>query len=292
MSTHPFDPVRYKEEQRREWGSAAPGWRRWWRRIEADLQPISERMMELARLQPGQIVLDVATGVGEPAMAVARRVGPSGYVIATDLSPQMLNIGRERASRLGLDNIDFREMDGEALTLAEHSFNAIFCRFGLMYLPDLERALARMCNLLADGGRLVAAVWGSPQKVPFISVPMGVALQELGVPPPPPQGPGVFRLADAGVLEHAFRQAGFMQVHIESITLLSMWLSPDDFVSFHQEILTSLNALLANYAIAQQIKVWRAIARASEQYMTPDGTLRMENEVHLVLGGPEPGPAQ
>ncbi len=286
MSTQQFDPVQYKEGQRREWGSAAPGWKRWWQRIEPMLQPISDRMMELAAIQPGQLVLDVATGIGEPAMTAARRVGPSGYVIATDLSPQMLDIGRARAIKSGLDTIDFREMDGEMLALPEHSFDAILCRFGLMYMPDLQEALARMRDLLVAGGGLTAAVWGAPHRVPFISVPMGVALRELGVPPPPPDMPGAFRLADTHTLRAIFRQAGFTHVYTEPMTLLFEWLSPDDFVSFHQEILTSLNALLAKYPVERQIKVWRAIAGDAGQYLSPDGILRMENEVILVVGRP------
>lgn len=286
MTIQSFDPIQYKEDLRQEWGNAASGWKRWWQRIEPPLQPISECMMELADIQPGQLVLDVATGIGEPAVTVARRVGPSGHVIATDFASRMLDIGRARATELGLDNITFREMDGEALTLPAHTFDAIFCRFGLMYLPDLQQALARMCDLLSAAGRMVAAVWSVPQKVPFISVPMSVALRELDVPPPPPDRPGAFRLADVHVLEDAFRQAGFTQIHMESMTLTFDWSSPDDFVSFHQEILTQLNTLLAKYPVERQIKVWRAIARAVEAYMMPDGILRMENDVILVVGRP------
>jgi ubiquinone/menaquinone biosynthesis C-methylase UbiE len=100
------------------------------------LQPVSERMVELADIQPGQRVLDVATGSGEPAVTAAYRVGPSDHVIATDLSSQMIALGRERVAERGLYNIDFREMDAETLDLPEKSFEIAFCRLGLMYLPD------------------------------------------------------------------------------------------------------------------------------------------------------------
>jgi ubiquinone/menaquinone biosynthesis C-methylase UbiE len=284
MTLQSFDPVRYKEGQRQGWGSAAPAWKRWWKRIEPDLQPVSDRMMELADLQTGQRLLDVATGLGEPAVTAARRVGPSGHVVATDLSSDMLDIGRERADKLGLENIDFRQMDAEALTLPQQSFDAIFCRFGLMYLPDLQKALDGMCNLLVPGGCLVAAVWGMPQKVPFISVPMDVAQRELEVPPPSPELPGAFRLANTHTLRSMFRQVGFAGVYTEPMSLLFRWLSVDDFVSFQQELLMPLNALLAQYSIERQINVWRAIARAAEQYMVLDGTIDMENEALLVVG--------
>ena len=159
LSTQPFDPARYKAGQRWEWDTAAPGLKDWGQSFVPQLQPFSERMVELADIQPGQRVLDVATGYGEPAVTAAYRVGPSGHVIATDLSPQMIALGRERVAERGLDNIDFREMDAETLDLPENSFEIAFCRLGLMYLPDPQMALERMHQLLVPGGRLVAAVW-------------------------------------------------------------------------------------------------------------------------------------
>lgn len=284
MSAQPFDPVRYKAGQRREWSTAAPAWKNWWQRIEPMLQPVSDRMMDLAGIRPGQQVLDVATGIGEPAVTAARRVGPAGRVIATDIAPQMLAIGRRRVTELALDNIDFREMDAEALELPESSFDAILCRFGLMFLPNLQMALERMCELLVPGGRLSAAVWGSPQKVPFASVPVAVALRELHAPAPPSGLPGPFRLADVDELKQLFKQAGFSHIYTEAMTLTFEWFSPDEFVSFHQEVLTQLNALLARHPIERQAEVWQAIAEAAGQYRTPAGTLLMENEVILAVG--------
>ena len=138
MSTQPFDPAEYKAGQRQEWGAAADGWRRQWETIERFSQPVSDRLVELTRIRPGHRVLDVATGIGEPAVTAARAVGPSGSVVATDQAPEMLAIARERIAALGLRNIEFHEMDAEALDLPEESFNALLCRWGLMFLPNLD----------------------------------------------------------------------------------------------------------------------------------------------------------
>jgi SAM-dependent methyltransferase len=284
VSTQLFDPAQYKAGQRREWSTAAPAWKNWWQRIEPALQPISDRMMDLVGIRPGQQVLDVATGIGAPAVTAARRVGPTGGVIATDIAPQMLDIGRKRVLELGLDNIDFREMDAEALELPESSFDAILCRFGLMFLPNLQTALGQMRKLLVPGGQLTAAVWGPPQKVPFASIPLAVALRELRAPAPPPGLPGPFRLADVDALKQVLRQARFSHIYTEPMVLTFEWFSPDEFVSFHREVLTQLNALLARYPIERQAEVWQAIAEAAEQYRTPAGTLLMENEVILAVG--------
>jgi len=153
-----------------------------------------------------------------------------------------------------------------------------------MFLPDLQMALGRMPELLVPGGRLTAAVWGTPQKVPFASVPVAVALRELHAPAPLPGLPGPFRLADVDELKQLFGQAGFSHISTESMTLTFEWFSPDEFVSFHQEVLTQLNALLARHPIERQAEVWQAVAEAAGQYRTPDDTLLMENEVILAVG--------
>src|SRR5688572_28649668 len=95
MSTRANESARYKEEQRQQWNSVAAGWKKWWPTIENGARDISRRMVELAEVGPGQQVLDIATGIGEPALLAASRVGPAGRIIATDLSSQMLDIARE-----------------------------------------------------------------------------------------------------------------------------------------------------------------------------------------------------
>jgi enediyne biosynthesis protein CalE5 len=284
MSTQPFDAARYKAGQRWEWDTAARGYLHWGQIIGPQLQPVSERMMELADIQPGRRVLDVATGPGEPAVTAARRVGPSGHVIATDLAPQMIALGREWVAELGLQNIDFRQMDAEALDLPEQSFDVILSRFGLMYLPNPQVAVERMHKLLVPGGRLVAAVWGPPQKVPFARWPMEVAIRVLQVPAPPPQMPTPFSLADPQRLEQILTQAGFTAVHIEPMMLTLEWASVDDYIRFQQAILTQFNAMLAKYPAERQVEVWRAIAEAAGQSTTPDGRCSTENELLLAFG--------
>ena len=284
MSTQPFDPARYKAGQRWEWDTAAPRVKPWGPFIVHQLQPVSERMMELADIQPGSRVLDVATGGGEPAVTAAHRVGPSGHVLATDLAPQMVALGREQAAELGLHNIDFREMDAEAPDLPEHSFDVILSRFGLMFLPNLQVALQRLHELLVPGGRLVAAVWGPPHKVPFARWPMEVAMRVLQVPAPPPQMPGPFSLADSHRLEQFLTEAGFTAVQTEPMLLTLEWASVDDYLRFQQAILTGFHALLAKYSAEQQAEVWRAIAETAGQSTTPDGRCHTENEVLLTVG--------
>jgi len=174
MTTPEFDATRYKSTQRQEWDAVAAGWNKWWEIIEKGAQHVSDRLVELAAIKPGHHVLDVATGIGEPCLTAARRVGATGKVIGTDQSPQMLALARKRATDLGLTNVEFREMDAEALDLPEESFDAVLCRWGLMFLPDLTEVLSSIHRLLVSSGRFAATVWGEPQAVPMLSLPMGV----------------------------------------------------------------------------------------------------------------------
>lgn len=129
----------------------------------AERQAGSDLLVELARIGPGHTVLDVATGIGEPAVTAAYKVGPTGTVIATDQATLMLAVARERVAALGLTNVEFREIDAEALDFQEPRFDAVLSRWGLMFLPNLTGALANMRRLLKPGGRLARAVWGARQ---------------------------------------------------------------------------------------------------------------------------------
>jgi SAM-dependent methyltransferase len=133
MTTQPFDPVAFKAAQRADWQVAAPGWRKWYDMLEAGGEIVSRTLVERAEIGPGDSVLDVATGYGEPALTAARLVAPTGRVVATDIAPDMLDFGRERATQAGLDNVEFLEVDAEALSFDDEAFDAILCRQGLQF---------------------------------------------------------------------------------------------------------------------------------------------------------------
>ena len=284
MSTQPFDPAQYKAAQRQEWDAAAAGWKKWWKTIEHGAQHISDRMVELAELQPGHRVLDIATGIGEPALTAARRVGPVGRITATDQSPQMLAIARERAASAWLQNIDFHEMDAESLSFPEDSFDAVLCRWGLMFMPDLAGALERVHRALTPGGKFVATVWAEPARVPMAALAMGVLQKMFEVPPPPPGAPSLFALAPPGVLEQAVTKAGFRDVRSEELTMSLELASSESYVELMQDIAAPIKTLIAGQAGERAGEVWQAIAVAAEQFAGPDGVLKIPNVALCVTG--------
>jgi SAM-dependent methyltransferase len=283
VATNTFDPARYKEIQRRDWSAAAAGWRQWWPKIQEGLGPVSERLIALADVKPGDRVLDIATGIGEPAVTAARRVAPGGHVVATDIAPGMLEIARERAKELGLDNIEFRETDAEELDLPTEQFDVVLSRFGLMFLPDLGAALERIHAVLGPGGRLAAAVWGPPERAPLVAIPLQTVARELELPPPAPGTPGPLALADADALEAQVRQSGFADVRTERRDVTTPWESAAEFVQFIQAIAAPIHNLLADQTPERREQVWEAIEQAASAYADKDGSVGMLNEVIYVV---------
>ena len=283
LSTPVFHPTRYKAAQREQWNKVAAGWRRWWRLFEQGAQPLSQRLVELANLQPGQKVLDVATGVGEPTLTAVHRVGPSGHVTAIDQSAQMLAIAQERAADQGLSQVEFLEMDAEALELPNGSFDAILSRWGLMFLPHLDEALNKMYHLLLPGGRLATAVWDVPPKVPMLSLAMRVARQHLQLPPPPAGAPNPFNLADVAAFEQRLLKAGFVDVQIERLTLTWEFASAEEFISMTRELAAPITALLASHPAERQAAVWTAIGEAVTQYQGTNGRIVLPSTAICVV---------
>src|ERR687895_924576 len=165
----------FKDGQRQSWNSVSGGWKNWWRTFENGAQNISSKLVELVHTKPGDKVLDIATGIGEPAVTAAKRVGNNGHVLATDISPQMLSIAKQRASSLGLEKtIEIKEGDAETIDLPASSFNGVTCRWGLMYFPNPYDALTNIYGSLVSNGYFAAAVWGAPDKVPFLALPTSI----------------------------------------------------------------------------------------------------------------------
>ena len=150
-SARAFNSEDFKDQQCQMRDSAAACWLAWWPTFERGAQKVSDKLIELAEIKSADKVLDIATGIGEPAVTAARKVMPNGKAIVIDISPQMLEIAKTRAKSLGLDAImEFRESDGEKLDLLEPRarFNAILSRWGLMLLPNLDSALGRIRQIL------------------------------------------------------------------------------------------------------------------------------------------------
>ena len=272
----PIENQEAVQAQRDYWNSIASAWAEWWPVIEAGARPVSEAMVELAEVGAGDRVLDLASGIGEPAATAARRVGPEGHVVATDLAPDMIERGRERARALGIGNLEFRLMDASAPDLPASSFDVALCRWGLMFIPNLDLALNRLKALLEPGGRLAVAVWGPAEQAPAISLVTRVLTQELDLPPPRDDESTPFDLADTRALEQRLRDAGFTGFQHRSVTVRYDFPSSDAFLAFRRE-LSGIEQRMTHVAAERRAAAWGAVAEALKPYRTPDGRIVMEN---------------
>jgi ubiquinone/menaquinone biosynthesis C-methylase UbiE len=172
-------------------------------------------------------VLDLASGNGEPGLPIAHAVGPAGHVLLTDQSPEQLDYAREKAQAQGLANVEIREADAEEIEVEEGAFDAVTCRWGLMFMPDAIRAIRNAHRALRPGGRLVVSVWGPPERNPFYTRPFSVLMRYTDAKPPDVgQCPGMFAFAERSRLAALLSGAGFRDVVTEDLEL-----TPADYES-------------------------------------------------------------
>ncbi len=282
MSDQVYDADRINREQLEFWNNAAPGWKQMSAMLERAAQHVSDRLVELAQLREGSRVLDIASGSGDPAITAARKVGAAGLVVATDQSSAMLDLARERAAALGLGNIKFVVTGAQELAVAERGFDAALCRWGLMFVGDLDAAMARVAQLLAAGGRFATAVWGSPAKVPMISLGDDVVRDLARLPQPPPNAPGPLKLADTKPLERALSAARFKDIRVEPINVHFEFESPQAFAEQRRTVSTPFRMMLSKQTPELQQRIMDALAQEARRYADASGRVRMDNEAILI----------
>ena len=279
-----IDSKQYKEDLSHGYDNAAPGWQKWWKTIESATEGVSKRLVELAEIKPGSKVLDIATGIGEPALTAAKQVGKTGEILAIDISPQMLSFAKQRAISLGLqDVVEFKEGDAETIDLPSSTFDAALCRWGLMFFPNPKAGLSNIYRSLVKGGHFAAAVWATPDKVPFISVPMNIVLKETNSQPQGTLGP--FSMSDQNNLKKFYEESGFMHHIIERINVVSDFDSTDDFTAFtidHGG--PALQKILTGETNERREQILKAISKGSEKYADSTGKVSFENEAILIVG--------
>ncbi|MGH9913144.1 MAG: class I SAM-dependent methyltransferase [Nitrososphaeraceae archaeon] len=281
-----IDPSQFKQGQRESWDSVAAEWQKWWKTTETAAEKVSRRLIELAEIKPGSKVLDIATGIGEPAITAAKKVGDGGHVLATDISPQMLSIAKQRAISLGLQNvIEFKEGDAETIDLQTSTFNAELCRFGLMFLPDLKTGLSNLYRSLVHGGRLAAAVWASPDKVPFIALALNTVMKETNSPQPAPGIPGPFSLSDENILTDSFVNSRFTDINIDRINVVFNFNSADDYTNFVIGTAAPIRAMVANETLERRKGILKAVTQSVRKYAAnSNGKVKLSNEAICIVG--------
>lgn len=243
---------------------------------------VSARMVALAGLRPGQRVLDLATGRGEPALAAARQVAPTGLVVGVELDPRMVAMARERAAREGVTNLELHVGDAQRLdAIAPAAFDAVLVRWALMYMNDPIAALTEARRALVPDGALVAALWAEPERVDYASLPRRLLARHAALPPIDFDVPGTFRYADPLRIERDFARAGFAIERCDELTIAVMEAATDaELIAWARAF--GMNRLLAPLSPAVQAE-WERDLVAACAPLRRDGFVRLGGTTRLVV---------
>ncbi|MDQ7050631.1 MAG: methyltransferase domain-containing protein [Enterobacterales bacterium] len=260
-----FNADQYKKTTQAQWDDAAEAWHRWGPLLKRWLGPATQQMFDMANIQPGSSVLDVAAGAGEQTIEAAKRVGPTGSVLATDLSAKILEFAQKSANQEGISWLATRQLDGENLKLlAGQEFDAVISRVGLIYFPDQQKALTGMKDSLKMGGRISVMVYATAEENAFFSIPVSIIRRRAQLPPPLPGQPGPFSLGKVEVLQKALTDVGFKQVKVEKINAPVRLDSALECLQFEQESFGALHQMLSGLSADEQDDAWEEI----EQVLT------------------------
>ncbi|HVA23957.1 MAG TPA: class I SAM-dependent methyltransferase [Chloroflexota bacterium] len=245
----------------------------------------TELMLELAGVAPGARVLDIGAGTGDQSLDAARLVGPSGSVLATDNAPSMLAVAAREAQAARLIQVHTQVVDAQDIgaTLPAESFDAAICRNGLMFVPDLGRALAGIRQVLKPGARFATTVWASAEKNPYMSVSVAVAERRLGPGSPPLTVGLALSLGAPGLLDGAFRAAGFRDVAVHSAPVNREYLSAAEAVSSMRSRATPSSEGIHRLPEAEQEAAWAEVEAQLRAFETPRGC-SIPGEALVVVG--------
>ncbi len=268
-----MDAEEHRRRSREHWDAAAPGWERRERWMRETSAPVSAWLIDAVRLQPGHRVLELAAGTGDVGLMAAELILPGGRLISSDQSGPMLTVARARAAALGLGNVDFKLLDGEAIDLPLAAVDAVICRWGYMLMADPGAALRETRRVLRPGGRLALAVWDGIEANPWSRIPTAAIVAHGLLDPAEPGEPGPFALGDVDRLRGLLEEAGFAGIEIDAVDLER----PDpDFATWwegHLGMSTVARGAVSG-APAEVVAAVRAEVEAELRPFTrPDGSL-------------------
>ena len=279
-----FDAEKFKAGTREQWDKHAQGWNDNSARIRDWLRTSTDAMLEMAEVEPGARVLDVAAGAGDQTLDIAKRVGPAGYVLATDLSPAILKLAKANAQRAGHAHVETLVVDGENLDVPNASFDAAICRLGLMFFPDPGNGLRGMFDALKPGRMACTMVFSTPDKNPCVTILVSTALKHAGLPPRDPYQPGgLLSLGKPGLLDELFQQAGFSRVATTKVATPFRLPSVDDYLDFVRTSASPIVQILGRLDDAARDAAWAEIKAKLSAFNTRD-EWEGPNELLLTVG--------
>jgi ubiquinone/menaquinone biosynthesis C-methylase UbiE len=271
-----------RDQQRETWDKFSAGWKKWDAMVLGWIAPFGEAMIRNANLREDSQVLDIAAGTGEPGLSAAALV-PRGRVTLTDLAEHMLEAATAKAAQRGLRNVETRVCDAGALPFADASVDAVLCRFGFMFFPDVAAAAREFARVARPGARICTAVWGEPAKNPWATMIRGTIARHVDMPAPPPDSPGLFRCAPAGYMRAVFAEAGFRDIAEEELACDMVIDTPERYWEIMTDIAAPVVAGLAKADAAARERIRSEVLDLARQFLR-DGGVRMPSTATVIVG--------
>ena len=276
-------PEGFKELQRAAWSAAAEPWERWWRVFELGAQRLNERLVEWSGARTGSRVLDIASGLGEPALTAARVVGQQGLVVGVDFAPDMVARARRRVAQAGMTQARFVESDAELLDLGGERFDCALSRWGYMLMPDPVRALRATRAHLAPGASLALSWWAEPARAPFLALQNEACHAAFGAPLSHEDLPGPMRFGRAGAMEERLDAAGFAVERSEELELEFHFASIDECLDFEREMSSQWRKGVEEHGAAAGERALAHLRAGLEPFIRPDGSVGLPGVARVAL---------
>lgn len=271
-----------RDQQKETWNKFSPGWKKWDELTMDFLKPMGDEIIRLLDLKSDDVVLDVAAGTGEPGLTIASRLN-GGKVISTDLAEGMLEITQENAKKRGIKNFETKVCDVSELPFADNTFDAISCRFGYMFFPDMPLATREMVRVLKPRGRIAVTVWNIPEKNFWITAIMGTINKNIELPPPLPGAPGMFRCAKEGFMSNLFSQAGLKNISENEIPGKLNCKTVDVYWDLMNDVAAPVVAALSKADSATKEKIKKEVYQLVNQKY-PDGNIIIDSSALVIYG--------
>jgi ubiquinone/menaquinone biosynthesis C-methylase UbiE len=270
-----------REQQKESWNHFSPGWKKWDDLFMDFLKPMGDEIIRRLDVIETDQVLDVASGTGEPGLTIAS-LAKHGTVFITDLAEDMLAIARENATRRGIPNIKTYACDVSELPFEDKAFDAISCRFGFMFFPDMKLAVNEMVRVLKPGGRIATSVWNVPEKNFWITAVMGAIQRNLNLAAPPPGSPGMFRCAEQNLISNLFQEAGLKNVLVKEVSGKLKCKTAETYWNVMTEVAAPIVSALSKADENQRKKIKEEVFEAVNQKYK--GDVQIESSALVVSG--------
>ncbi len=260
-----------RKQSRAAWGAVACGWYAQREELWKASRPVSEWLVRRLDPKPGDTVLELAAGLADTGLMAAPLVGESGRVIVTDFTSEMVAAARRRAEELGVQNAEFKVLDAERMDLKTDSVDGVLCRWAYMLMIDPPAAFAETRRVLRPGGRLAFSVWAARERNPALSLVGGVLESQGHIPPPDPEAPSAFAMADPGRIRELVVGAGFDVPEIEEVAFRWLFADRDAYWRYVTDTSASSSSILRSLSPEEQAKVREQVHEVARQFQSGEG---------------------